>query len=94
MNEIWNSIKSGWKAFVKPLVKFVAKYGINVAMKYAANAVKNKPEKGQQIAEDVASLGQLIKDDAEAIKDGEFDDIEQAKSNGQVEALIDRIFNY
>ena len=85
---------SNWKDIVKPLAKWGLKFGLNFGLERAAGKVAEKPEKGEQIASDVASLGDLVKVDAEAIKDGKYDDIEKAASDAKVEAIVERIFAY
>ena len=83
-----------WKIIVKPIAKFALKFGLNFGLDLAAKRVARKPEKGEQICSDVSSLGELVKSDAEAIKDGNYDDVEKAASDAKVEALVDRIFSY
>lgn len=83
-----------WKIIVKPIAKFALKFGLNFGLDLAAKRVAKKPEKGEQICADVYSLGELVKSDAEAIKDGNYDDVEKAASDAKVEALVDRIFAY
>ena len=83
-----------WKIIVKPIAKFALKFGLNFGLDLAAKRVAKKPEKGEHICADVSSLGELVKNDAEAIKDGNYDDVEKAASDAKVEALVDRIFAY
>ena len=83
-----------WKSIVKPIAKFALKFGLNFGLGCAADAVAKKPEKGKQVTEDVASLGDLVKTDAEATGDGKYDEMEKAVSDAKVDVIVDRIFNY
>ena len=90
MNINW----SGWKDLIKPLAKWGLKFGLNFGLERAAGKVAANPEKGEQIVTDVASLGELIKTNAESIKDGKYDDAEKAWSDAKVETIVDAIFAY
>ena len=59
-----------WKIIVKPVAKFALKFGLNFGLDLAAKRVAKRPDKGDQICTDVSALGDLVKTDAEAIKDG------------------------
>lgn len=83
-----------WKDIVKPIAKFALKFGLNFGMDRVARRVAKKPEKGDQICGDVKSLGELVVADAEAIRDGRYDDVEKAASDAKVDVLVDRIFAY